>query len=45
MSFASWKQGITIEKHAIYANGFVSGTNYLLFEKALKGTYLLTFAQ
>ncbi len=43
MSFASWKQGITIEKHAIYANGFVSGTNYLLFQKALKGTYFINF--
>jgi hypothetical protein len=43
MSFASWKQGITIEKHVISAGGFVSGTNYLLFQKAPKGTYFINF--
>ena len=43
MSFASWKQGITIEKHVINVGGLVSGTNYLLFEKALKGTYFINF--
>ena len=43
MSFASWKQGITIEKHVINAVGLVSGTNYILFDKALKGTYFINF--
>ena len=43
MSFASWKQGITIEKHVINVGGLVSGTNYMFFDKALKGTYFINF--
>ena len=42
MSFASWKQGITIEKHVISKDGLVSDTDNILFQKPLKGLILLT---
>ena len=43
MSFASWKQGITIEKHVISKGGLVSDTDNILFQKTLKGTYFINF--